>query len=163
MDGEWISGVYALAGAAIGGFSTYYSAVKVRNDSLKAHAKAIKSAISTEIISLAEIARYRNYEQGFKNVISYLETQPDAKWPMPVNVPSHYSRIYQENAKDIGLLEPEYAVKVVKFYQFIDAVVQDIIPGGNIYQGGDINAYRESLLIFQKALEIADEIKAESP
>lgn len=53
------------------------------------------------------------------------------------------------------------AAKVITFHQLIDAVVQDVIPGGVIAEeGGDFMSMTELRNIYVRTLKKADEIIA---
>lgn len=162
MEGEWIAGFSALGGALIGAISSYFASIKVQEHNTKQRAKALRSALVTEIIALSDIAKDRKYEQGFVQQISILRQSPATPRCIQIQVPEHYSRIYQENAKDLGILDAEDAARIVKFHQYIDAVIQDVIPGGNIYNGAELQSFTQTLSIYKEALKIADEFKAEN-
>ena len=76
-----------------------------------------------------------------------------------MNVSKEYSRIYQANAHQIGVIQTEQAVDIVRFHQLMDAVVQDVRPGGLLSNGAQLHAFTETEKIFKSALEVGRKLK----
>ncbi|EHH1051910.1 hypothetical protein J7I00_004663, partial [Vibrio parahaemolyticus] len=75
------------------------------------------------------------------------------------DIPAHYSLIYQEQCKHIGTLDREVARDIINFYQLIDAIVQDIKPNGTFTTHPSLEAYEESLVMFQLAVQIGKSLE----
>lgn len=149
-------------GVLIGAVATYFSNKLIHEHQQKIRGDSIKSALITEIDALIKICDSRNYKTSIENVITQLKIAPhQQKFQVTVKIPEHYSRIYQENASEIGLLDKDTAAKIVQFHQYIDAVIQDIIPGGNLSVGAGLDSFEENLNIFNKALSIGSELTTE--
>ena len=73
---------------------------------------------------------------------------------LSVDVPLHYSRVYQENCKNIGVISNEVASEIIIFHQLIDAVVQDIKPNGAFSSGATLETFEQMLKIFEQALSV---------
>jgi len=71
-----------------------------------------------------------------------------------VLVPEHYSRIYQANCNKIGLLNKSLAAQIVRFHNLIDAVVQDVKPGGALNDGATLPVFVETRDILSEAIEL---------
>jgi len=108
----------------------------------------------------------RGYVSFFQEAEGELKTvDPDSKYELSlqVSIPDSYNKVYQANIGKLGSLTPEEATHVVRFYQLIEAVVADVTPGGNLYEGtGSPEAYAEAARLMNKALSIADELKTMS-
>ncbi len=123
--------------------------------------KRILIALLAEISALIEIAERRKYQESIREVISYLATQPEGTaYTFTVKVPDHYSRIFQSNCENIGAIKKEYAKKIIQFHQLVDAVVQDIKPGGIVSNGATIEVFKELDEIFTQALQVGSELAA---
>ena len=136
------------------------------NKFLEAHkrekeAVAVWNALTTEIRSIMEIIQERNYSILLEKEIQNLKNHGGVS-KISVRVPEYYSRVYQAQVARIGLLDPALATKVITFHQLIDAVVQDVSPGGHIAEhGGDLEDLKTLRDIFGRALAKANEILVE--
>lgn len=127
---------------------------KDRNQSAR-----IKASLVAEIAALVEITEYRGYLTNLQEVCDFLQgASAGTNYLYRVQVPKHYSRIYQANSDRIGALDADTARKMVEFHQLIDAVVQDVVPGGTLYNGGDLGAFTETTSILDRALQLGREI-----
>ena len=66
----------------------------------------------------------------------------------------------QSNCENIGAIKKEYAKKIIQFHQLVDAVVQDIKPGGIVSNGATIEVFKELDEIFTQALQVGSELAA---
>jgi hypothetical protein len=127
---------------------------KDRNQSAR-----IKASLVAEIAGLVEITEYRGYLKDLQKVCNSLKSASEGTTDLyRVQVPKHYSRIYQANSDRIGALDADTARKMVVFHQLIDAVVQDVVPGGALYEGADLEAFMETTDILERALQLGKEI-----
>lgn len=121
-------------------------------------------AIFAEINAICEIAEERSYLKGLKDqaeVLRNREEGDDSSYALQVKVPDHYCRLYINNLDAIGKLDADEAALVVRFYQFVDSVVQDITEGGCLAAGVDEpGSFDETITIFEKALAAADQLRA---
>lgn len=77
-----------------------------------------------------------------------------------IYVPDHYCRVYIAHVSKLGMLEPEDAKLIVKFYQYADSVVTDISKGGALYEGtNEPSAFEENAQILSLAVSTADELE----
>lgn len=158
---KWLPVLAAIGGAIVGGLVSY-----LPNKCLEAHkrqkeSEAVRNALVTEIRSIMEIIQERNYSIFLEKEIRSLK-KSGGVITLSVRVPEHYSRVYQAQVSRIGLLDPVLATKVITFHQLIDAVVQDVSPGGLIAEkGGDLEDLKTLRDIFCRALAKAHEILAE--
>ncbi|WP_312146302.1 MULTISPECIES: hypothetical protein [Stutzerimonas stutzeri subgroup] len=121
--------------------------------------KAIQAAILAEVSALAMLVKSRRYREDLQKAADHVR-KTKAVWGMKVPVPEHYCRIYAANVTSIGLLPADQAGKVVRFYQLIDSVVQDVSPGGALATGTNIpESFLEARQLLDEALGIADSLK----
>lgn len=148
-----ISGGFAVIGS-------FLANLHLHNRSLKAKKDAVTVALIEEVRAIKDIAVKRHYLGHIEKIIALLEQNPGATHSIHAKIPDHYSRIYQSLAADIGVLDACLAGKIVRFHQLVDAVVQDMVPGGSFNTSGKLENYRTTAAIFRIALQVADEILA---
>ncbi len=154
-----IPAVTGIVGAFVGAISSFVPSLISEHFKNKKISELIEASLVSEIQALVEISETRKYMHGLEQASIYLKSQPfETEIPFTVNIPDHYSRIYQSNAHQIGAVNRSKAVDIVRFYQLADAVVQDIKPGGVLSQGGNLKAYEEAIDILGQALEIGRKI-----
>ena len=152
----WISALAGIVGAIVGAIASLLPAWVIESRRVKHEAELVEASLISEILAIADIAKERKYLESLADAIRYLEAQPNgAVIPFSVNIPAHYSRVYQANAYRIGTIEQSKATDIIRFHQFIDAVVQDLMEGGALASGGDLEAFRENFQILSRAMEIA--------
>jgi hypothetical protein len=117
------------------------------------------ASLLAEISALLQIIEHRKYHESIKEVIEHLKDQPPGTThSYTVEVPTHYSRIFQENCSSIGRIDKFYSEKIIIFHQLIDAVVQDVKPGGVISKGANLDTFEETEKILSRAIEIGNEL-----
>jgi hypothetical protein len=128
---------------------------------------SIQTALRAEVFALTEIARKRRYMEGLMESANELETNRSIQGhsvSMQIAIPLHYSRVYAGNVSKIGYLNVRNAESVVRFYQYVDSVVQDVSPGGILYEGScDPEDFRETASILQQAFDISDALRQTPP
>lgn len=152
---DWI---VPLISVLIGGALTILGTIWTGHVRDTKQSKTLEAALIAEISGLLEIIEKRQYLLGFERQITYLRFNPDETRHYRVMVPKHYSRIYQETSKNIGILDANIAREIVKFHQLLDAVVQDITPDGHLYNGGRLHAFSQTKEIFDMAYETGLEL-----
>lgn len=124
--------------------------------------KSVRIAIVAEVLALREIATGRSYHAGLIEKAEHLESIPEEhRTPigLSVAIPSHYCRVYLANIGKLGYLSLVDAQLVVMFYQYTDSVVQDVLPGGVIFDGTkNPIAFREAARILEFALDVAEKL-----
>ncbi|MGN6581027.1 MAG: hypothetical protein ACTHJ1_13740 [Bordetella sp.] len=157
---QWITASIGIAGAAVGSIATFFPNWLLELCKKKSERTNISNALIAEVNALLKIVSYRRYIEEMEQVVARLNAAPPGtRFKYVVKVQEHYARIYQANIERLGILDTDLAVKIIEFHQMIDAVVQDIRPGGVIAdQGGDAEGFRQMLEIAQKAKNIGEEI-----
>lgn len=165
---EWLPVYAALGGAITGAVASFFPTYFLERYRNTIFSKQILNSLTAEIAALLEIIKVRGYHSDIKKTIELLESQPEVtEYSFTVHIPEHYSRVFQENCKNIGSINSKSSKQIVMFHQLIDAVVQDIKPGGLISLGCDIKGFKEIDQILDKAIQIGNKLisdnKAEDP
>lgn len=157
---QLLSLIPVIVGAIIGAVASIATAITTDSIKNKRHEKALQSSIVSEITSLLEVIDAREYIKTIEEIVEELKTmKANTKYTLSVEVPLHYSRIYQNNANQIGLINVDLAPKIVRFHQLLDSVVQDVKVGGIFTQGATLKSYEQTLSIFKLAHKLGEEIK----
>lgn len=123
---------------------------------------SVRVAIIAEVLALRKIAVERDYLAGLIETANELRAIPEKQRPdisLQVRIPEHYCRVYIANLARLGYLSPEDAQLVVRFYQYVDSVVQDVTEGGIIYKGtNDPDAFSEAANVLKFALDVAQKL-----
>ena len=155
-----IPALAGILGAAVGAVASFVPNLITDYFRNKRESKKIEASLIAEIKALVEVADTRKYLATLEQISTYLQSQPvGTNYQITVNAPQEYSRIYQTNAHQIGLVKAKVAVEIVRFHQLIDAVVQDVLLGGVFSMGAGLEVYTETAGILRSALEIGRKLK----
>ena len=156
---EWLPVYAALCGAVAGAIASFFPTWFLEKHRDRRYSDKIQNCLLAEIYALLEIIKHRCYLTSIRAVIEHLKAQPrGTKYAFTVIVQPHYSRVYEENCRDIGLVRNDIAVKIVVFHQLIDSLVQDVQPGGVMSVGATIESYEEMEKIFSRAIQIGNDL-----
>lgn len=153
----WVGAVGAIGGALTALVPTYFMAQKAKREKTKSTIFQIYAEIKVTL----EVAEHRGYEDSVRAIVSsYKDKAGSAEFPgFTVAVPDDRFVIYKENLSNLGLLPPKLQVKIVRFYQTAEAIIQDIKPGGVLNApSGDLRQYEELLGFFLRAKAIGSDI-----
>ena len=121
-------------------------------------------AIFAEIGALCEIAEERKYLQALKAAAQELRDRAPEDVTgraTVVKISDDYCRVYASNLEQIGKLDADEAGLVVRFYQYVDSVIQDITEGGVIANGvHEAEVYEGTIVVFEKALAAAEKLRS---
>lgn len=152
--------VYAtLGGAAIGAIASIIPTFFIERYREQNFSKQIKKCIIAEISAILRVAEQRKYLEHLQGIVNYLKLNPNESCKLVVDIPAHYSRVYQENCKHLGVINSKSSRDIIVFYQLIDALVQDIKPNGAFGSNQSLRAYEEDLRILTDALDIARKLE----
>lgn len=156
---EWIPVISALGGTVVGAITTYYPTKYLEDRRAKEFSKQVQNCIIAEISALIRIIENRKYVESIEDAISHLEKNPSEQYQLFADIPLHYSKIYQEQCKNIGVLDRKTAREIINFYQLIDAVVQDLKTSGSFSTHPSLKGYKESLEMFKLAIQIGKNLE----
>lgn len=155
-----IPALAGILGAVVGAVASFVPNLITDYYRNKREAKKIEASLIVEIKALVEVADARSYQSTLEKICAHLQSKPQGTtYQFTVNVSKEYSRIYQANAHQIGVIQTEQAVDIVRFHQLMDAVVQDVRPGGLLSNGAQLHAFTETEKIFKSALEVGRKLK----
>jgi hypothetical protein len=152
---EWMPIISTLGGAALGATISYYSTVGLENRKARHFSLIVKKSLLSEMEALITIIKKRRFIEMLEEMISTNSVGVISSY-----IPEHYCRVYQEHCKNLGVLDGEDAIKIVKFYQYIDAVVQDIKDGGTFSQEPSIDGFQEAVSLLNYAIDEFESLKA---
>ncbi len=156
---EWLPVYAALGGAIAGSIASFLPTLFLEKRRDHKYSRQIQSSLLAEVSALLEIISHRKYLESIQEVIESLSTQPaGTTYSFAVDVPPHYSRVYQENCINIGVVQEDVAREIVVFHQLIDAVVQDVKLCGHVSEGAELEAFIEMEAILKRAIEIGNKI-----
>ncbi|MGT3070871.1 hypothetical protein [Pseudomonas putida] len=125
--------------------------------------RTIGLAIFAEMNALSEVAEERKYLLALKEAARELRErapEDDTGRGTAVKISNDYCRVYASNLEQVGKLDADEAALVVRFYQFVDSVVQDITEGGVIAEGvHDPEVYEGTIVVFEKALDAVQALR----
>lgn len=157
---EWLPVYAAIGGAFVGAVSSFFPIIIVEVFKNRKESRQIEKSMIVEISALLEVIEAREYLDEFKKIIEKIKSDPEIEsFSLTIDVPTHYSRIYQENCNRIGIIDSNKAAKIVRFHQLIDAVVQDVKPGGVLSNGAEVDFFVSTARILEQALEIGNELR----
>lgn len=160
-DGYWIAAVGAL-GAIGGALAAYVPNRLMAQHQRKELRKSTAFQLYSEIRATLEVARHRRYLDSLKEIVDAFERDEASAWSFKVQVPDERFIIFKANLGNLGLLPPALQAQIVLLYQLLEAVVQDIRPGGilNSAPAGRA-AFAEALRLSEKAMGLAEQILAD--
>ena len=157
---EWLPVYAAIGGAFVGAIASFIPNALTAFINHRRDSHIIEASLVAEIVALVKVVEARDYLGSLNLIITNLNSQAaGTTFGFTVDVPAHYSRIYQANCHKIGLVRKNIAVKVVRFHQLVDAVVQDVKPGGLMSQGVTVDAYRQDSEILTQAIALGRELQ----
>ena len=109
-----------------------------------------------------EIERHRGYSQGLAQLVAAFDAGQLTEFAYVGQVPDDRFLIYKANLSNIGLLPPKIQSRVVLLYQLLEAIVQDIKPGGFLNTPpATRSSFVEATRIIDRAKDVAAEVLAE--
>lgn len=129
MDGSVWSVVAAIAPSLVTGAvalaaGPLFSFWMARSNSRK-EAETLRATLVAEVSGILDLINTRDYMAGLKAGAAGL-----LQMGLSVDVPDSYFQVYRANLGKLGLLPPTTAEHIVYFYMLLEAVKQDVKPGG---------------------------------
>jgi hypothetical protein len=112
-----------------------------------------------EISATLEVVRHRGYIESFGDLLAAFDRQDISTWTYKVHVPDDRFIIFRSSLGNLGLLPPSLQGQIVLFYQLLEAVIQDIKPGGMLNaEPAGRESFAEALTLSERAKAIAEQI-----
>ncbi len=156
---NWIPALAAILGAFVGGISTFFPTYILQRRKERFESRSVTVALVAEISAILSVVEARTYIESVEEIVRSLHSSPDQKQPYSVTIPEHYSRVFQSNTCNLGIVDSALLPKIIQFHQLIDAAVQDIKPNSTLAAGnGDVMRFEELLSIMKRARTLGEEI-----
>lgn len=160
-DGDYriaLLGALGVIGGALAAFFPLWWHGKVQRKELR---RAVAAQIYAEVKATLQVVRHRRYVEDVRNIVDSFDRGERDSAQYQVHVADDRFPLFKANLQHLALLEPQLQTKIVLFYQLLEAVVQDIKPGGllNASAAGR-RPFIELLEIATTARGLADEVLA---
>lgn len=120
----------AFAGAIFGVLGTAFAKEFHEHLARKRSIKVVASQIRAEIKAILDIVEIREYIDFMRAEIEKLPAMPNQRSILQVHISEDVMPIYRANLNNLYLLDQDIQVKVVKFYRYLSALIEDIKPEG---------------------------------
>jgi hypothetical protein len=124
--------------------------------------KSTAFQLYAEIKATLEVERYRGYITGLRGILVAFDNKQITEWSYQVQISDERFIIYKSNLANLGLLPPRLQSHIVLLYQLLEALIQDIKPGGllNVRPVGRA-PFAEALTLIERAKSIAEQVLAD--
>lgn len=157
----WIPVIAAVLGALAGGMAPLIVKTLESSRDRKANQQAVAHQIYAEISAILEIVNQRKYLDELKRLRDVISINPTSSFYM-VQISEAIDPLYKANIDKLPLLAPELQTKIVMFYRYLNALVEDIKPGGTFNTAGaTCKGIDQFLVIADQAILIGNQIKVE--
>ncbi|MGP2761019.1 hypothetical protein ACTVPB_04185 [Serratia marcescens] len=145
-----------LVGACVSGLVNY----RIEHSKRDYEKKSYTAGFLAEIEALQMIIRERGYLEAFSSLLESPEIQRGGYvGNFHVLIPDDYARFYNANMSKVGLLGPEKTNKIIKYHQYLQAIVQDFKPESYVSKHGFAkDTIEENIHLLTTALSLGDEI-----
>ncbi|MGD0660327.1 MAG: hypothetical protein ABSD38_19885 [Syntrophorhabdales bacterium] len=160
QQNPWIPVYAAIGGALVGAVAAIVPNMLIERFRERRATKALTDAIVCEVSALLTIIKHRRYVETMEQIVETLSSTPGSTRQFEVTISYDYFKIYHANLERIDLIDHSIRVKVVTFYQLLEAVIQDVKPGGPLAsQPRTVDPFAEALSIVKLAIELGHEIE----
>lgn len=151
----------ALGGAFVGAVSSFFPNYIIAKLKDRKDRRSTTLQLYAEVKATIELAEHRNYIQQMERVVEAFNANQITSYTYQIQVPEDRFPIFKSSLDRLGMLEVDIQVKVVEFYQLVEAVVQDVKPGGLLNaRPAPVEAFQEALRITKRARQLGGEILA---
>lgn len=149
----------ALGGAFIGAVAGFIPSAITSWMKDKRDRKVITYQLYAEIKAIMKIIKIRQYANDLKQIIHNFQLGKISSHTYQIQVQDDRFPIYKNSLKNLGLLNEKLQIPLVDFYQTLEAIIQDVKPGGilNVTPVG-VNEFSEVLVLVERVEELAKEI-----
>lgn len=149
----------ALGGAFIGAVSSFFPNYIIGKLKDRRDRRSTTLQLYAEVKSTIELVEHRNYIQQLEHVVAAFNSKQINAYTYQIQVPEDRFPIFKSSLGRLGMLEVDVQVKLVEFYQLLEAVIQDVKPGGLLnVSPAPVEAFQEALHIAKRARQLGNEI-----
>lgn len=157
----WIPVMAAVLGALAGGLAPIFVKLLEVCVDRRAAKRAVAHQIYAEVSAILEIVRQRGYLEDLESKKSVMTVNSASNF-YQVKISEVVDPLYRANLERLPLLDPGLQTKIVMFYRFLNALVEDIKPGGTFNtSGATLKGIDQFLAIANQAVAIGEEIKSQ--
>jgi len=149
----------ALGGAFIGAIASFFPNYLIAKRKERAEKRSTTLQLYSEIKATIEIAKHRQYIEELEKIEQAFLSNQITAYTFQIQVSDDRYPVFRSSLERLGVLDIEIQVKVVEFYQLLEAVVQDVKPGGLLNVApAPLAAFQEALRISKLAQKLGSEI-----
>ncbi|NTV70678.1 MAG: hypothetical protein HGA71_11075 [Azonexaceae bacterium] len=149
----------ALGGAFIGAIASFIPNYLIAKRKERSEKRSTTLQLYSEIKATIEIAKHRQYIEALEAIEKAFLANQITEYSFEVQVPDDRYPIFKSSMERLGSIDIQIQVKVVEFYQLLEAVVQDVKPGGLLNSApAPLNKFQEALRISKLTRQIGSEI-----
>lgn len=157
----YLLAIIAIFGTVLGALAAFFPMYWHAKSQRKQLRLSVAAQIYAEIKAILQVEQHRGYISSVRDIVSALEQGAVEAWSYQVQISEARFLIYKANIQNLPLLDSSLQVKVVTLYQLMEAVVQDIKPGGILNETpAKLKQYSELLDILLNIRRLADEVLA---
>lgn len=155
----YLLALIAILGTALGALVSFFPMYWHSKAQRKQLRISVAAQIYAEVKAILQVEQHRGYIRDVKLVVEAFERGEITSRAYQVQISADRFLIYKANLQNLSLLDGNLQVEVVTLYQLMEAVVQDIKPGGilNTPPAGH-KQFSELLEIPMNIRKLADEI-----
>ena len=151
----------ALGGAFIGAVSAFFPNYLINKIKDRNEKRSTTLQIYAEVKATIELAEHRKYIEQLERVEEAFVRKEITSHTYRIQVPEDRFPVFKSSLIRLGLLDVDLQVKVVEFYQLLEAVIQDVKPGGLLnVKPAPVEAFQEALRIMKRAKQLGSDIQA---
>lgn len=154
----WVPVIAAISGVFIGSIASFLTTYLLENVKTRRLKKQVTVALLSEIKALLVIVEHRKYLWGLRQAVSDLTQGKYDLVKFTIKFPEHYSRVYQANIVNIGLIDSDIASKIIEFHQLVDSFAQDVAVGGVASEGTGIRIFDELIFVLERAIKLGNSL-----
>ena len=156
---EYLPVIGALGGALIGGLSSFLANVFLSKRKDESDKLSTTFQIYAEVKAILEIASHRKYIEQLENINNSFTPQHIQFQTYQVQVPDSRFPVFKNSLPRLGLLDRDLQINIIGFYQILEAVIQDVKPGGLLNaEPSGAEGFQGVLRLMKQAIEIGDDI-----
>ncbi len=148
----------ALGGAFIGAIAGIIPTIMADSIKDRKKKKSVTLSLYSEVKANLELYEHRKYILYIKKIINNLESGQSETQTLVIEVSDNRFSVYNSQLENVGVLDSDIAVLVVRFYQIMEGIIQDVKPGGGLnIRGRGLEEYRELLFLTEVAFEVGNQ------
>jgi hypothetical protein len=161
QQNPWIPVYAAIGGALAGAIAAILPNVLIERLKERRAVKGLTDSVVCEVSAILAIIKHRRYLETAEKIVETLLSTPGSTFKLQVMVPENYFKIYHANLDRVNVIDPSVRLKVVTFYQLLEAVIQDIKPGDLLStEAHGVDPFAEALSILKQAIELGHKIES---